>query len=304
MLLLEAKNICKSFSKQPAVQDISLQLKSGEVLGIIGESGCGKSTLARILTGLLTADSGALLFEGQPPESMTRKQRARWIQMMFQDSSAALHPRLRMGQALLEVLRSGRDLDKEAAAEELRAWLPKLDLPELILDCYPHQLSGGQKQRVCLLRALLLKPKVLVCDEPLTALDRMTQARVLQLLQSLRQELGFAIVFISHDITTVRALADRVAVMYAGLWMEYGSTPTVLQRPRHPYTHYLLQSLPKLYRDPELKLIPDFLETSILRPGAGCPLMLRCPFADAACVRMNAETEIDSFSACVHRGVF
>jgi len=303
MFLLEAKNICKSFSKQPAVQNISLYLKRGEVLGIIGESGCGKSTLARLLTGLLTADSGALLYEGQKPEAMTRAQRARWIQMMFQDSSAALHPRLRIGAALLEVLRSVRGLAAEAAVDELQAWLPKLDLPETVLECFPHQLSGGQKQRVCLLRALLLKPKVLVCDEPLTALDRMTQARVLQLLQNLRHELGFAIIFISHDITTVRTLADRVAVMYAGQWMECGPTQTVLKQPRHPYTHYLLQSLPKLYRDPLLKNIPDFHEASVSRPEVGCPLSYRCPFAEASCQHLIQEPVHEPFSACVRPNV-
>jgi oligopeptide/dipeptide ABC transporter ATP-binding protein len=303
VVLLEAKNICKSFAKQPAVQNISLQLKSGEVLGIIGESGCGKSTLARLLTGLLTVDSGALLYGGQRPEAMTRSERARWIQIMFQDSGAALHPRLRIGTALLEVLRTVRGLAAEAALAELQAWLAKMDLPPTILESFPHQLSGGQKQRVCLLRALLLKPKVLVCDEPLTALDRMTQARVLQLLQNLRQELGFSLIFISHDITTIRTLADRVAVMYAGQWMECGATETVLKQPRHPYTHYLLQSLPTLYRDPGLKRIPDFQEALALRPDSGCPLSFRCPFADTSCQQTKQQALHEPFTACVRPNV-
>lgn len=304
MLLLEARGLYKSFSRRAAVQNISLQLRVGEVLGIIGESGCGKSTLARLLTGLLSADAGDLLYEGKKPGSMTRVQRARWIQMMFQDSSAALHPRLRIGAVLLEVLRSVCSLSGDEALRELQAWLPKLDLPQEILERFPHQLSGGQKQRVCLLRALLLKPKVLVCDEPLTALDRMTQARVIHLIQGLREELGFAVIFISHDITTVRALADRVAVMYAGQWMECGPADKVLHRPQHPYTYYLLQSLPKLYRDPRMATIPDFREASTLHPEEGCPLSHRCPFAEASCKRPMSLPSRSDFSACVRPSVW
>jgi oligopeptide/dipeptide ABC transporter ATP-binding protein len=303
-MLLEARGLQKNFARRAAVRDLSLRLEAGEVLGIIGESGCGKSTLARLLTGLMHADGGELLYEGRDPKSMSRCERARWIQMMFQDSAAALHPRLRTGEALREVLRSVRSLSKQEAGQELDAWLPKLDLPIDVLDRFPHQLSGGQKQRVCLLRALLLKPKVLVCDEPLTALDRMTQARVLKLLQNLRAELGFAIVFISHDITTVRTLADRVAVMYAGQWMECGPAHDVLHAPQHPYTHYLLQSLPKLYRDPHLKGIPPFQEISAERPLEGCPLIPRCPFAEASCKRISAISSDSHQAACVKAGVF
>ncbi|HYX33271.1 MAG TPA: oligopeptide/dipeptide ABC transporter ATP-binding protein [Oligoflexus sp.] len=304
MLLLEAQDLSKSFARHPAVKGLSLQLHAGEVLGVLGESGCGKSTLARLLTGLLKPDSGTVVYEGQKPEAMSRRQRARWIQMMFQDSSAALHPRLRVGAALLEVLRTVCGLDRHAALQELQTWLPKMQLPASILERFPHQLSGGQKQRICLLRALILKPKVLVCDEPVTALDRMTQARVLQLIQNLRQELGFAVLFISHDITTVRTLADRVAVMYAGQWMECGPAEEVLNRPRHPYTQYLLQSLPKLYREPTLKLIPDFQEASKLRPNEGCPLSERCPFSQASCKHTSVVPAPGHFSSCVRPGVF
>jgi oligopeptide/dipeptide ABC transporter ATP-binding protein len=303
-MLLEAQGLHKNFARRAAVRDLSFQVKAGEVLGIIGESGCGKSTLARLLTGLLRPDRGRILYEGQTPDAMTRKDRARSIQMMFQDSAAALHPRLRLGTALLEVLQTVLGQSRENATEELRGWLPKLDLPQAVLERFPHQLSGGQKQRVCLLRALLLRPKVLVCDEPLTALDRMTQARVLQLLRDLRQELGFAMIFISHDITTVRTLADHVGVMYAGQWMEYGATEEVLKSPAHPYTQYLLQSLPKLYRDPHLKSIPAFQELSAERPATGCPLTLRCPFADASCAKMQTAVSRNRLVHCVKPGVF
>ncbi len=303
-MLLEAKGLHKKFSKLTVVRDLSLQLKAGEVLGIIGESGCGKSTLARLLTGLLNPDSGDLLYEGRRPATMSRLERARWIQIMFQDSAAALHPRLRIGDALREILVSVGGRSAKDARQDLEQWLPKMDLPVEVLERFPHQISGGQKQRVCLLRALLLKPKVLVCDEPLTALDRMTQARVLALLQELRSELGFAILFISHDITTVRSLADDVAVMYAGQWMEYGPAGAVLQSPQHPYTHYLLQSLPKLYRDPRLKSIPDFQELSPFHSETGCPLVSRCPFAEAACARIRAQPAKAHLVACVKAGMF
>jgi oligopeptide/dipeptide ABC transporter ATP-binding protein len=304
-MLLEAQGLHKTFAGRAAVHDLSFQLRAGEVLGIIGESGCGKSTLARLLTGLLSPDSGRILYEGQTPKAMTRRDRARWIQMMFQDSAAALHPRLRIGVAMLEVLQTVLGQTQDKAEAELKAWLPKLDLPLAVLDRFPHQLSGGQKQRVCLLRALLLKPKVLVCDEPLTALDRMTQARVLQLLRDLRQELGFAMIFISHDITTVRTLADHVGVMYAGQWMEYGVAGEVLKKPEHPYTQYLLQSLPKLYRDPHVKSIPPFHELAAARPASGCPLSFRCPFADSSCAQPVARSESRSrLVQCVKPGVF
>jgi oligopeptide/dipeptide ABC transporter ATP-binding protein len=303
-MLLEAKNLHKNFSRRPAIKDISLQLRAGEVLGIIGESGCGKSTLARLLIGLQKADAGEIFFEGRTPQTLTRRERARFIQIMFQDSAAALHPRLRVGDALREVLQTVSGYDAEAAAAELRAALPKLDLSHEILERFPHQLSGGQKQRICLLRALLLKPKVLVCDEPVTALDRMTQARVLQLLQNLRNELGFAIIFISHDISSVRTLADQVAVMYAGQWMEYGPAQDVLTFPRHPYTHYLLQSLPKLYRADDLRNIPDFREATAQEPQEGCPLALRCPFAEESCKEMRGAAREPHHVACVKAGVF
>jgi oligopeptide/dipeptide ABC transporter ATP-binding protein len=303
MLLLEAQGLSKTFGAHAAVRQLSLKLHAGEVLGIVGESGCGKSTLARLLTGLVTPDAGRILYAGKKPDSMSRLERARFIQMMFQDPAAALHPRLRVGKALGEVLQSVLRLSREAAAEELKGWLPRLDLPIEILNRFPHQLSGGQKQRICLLRALLLKPRVLVCDEPLTALDRMTQARVLQLLQNLQAELGFALVFISHDITTVRAIAHRVAVMYAGLWMECGPARAVLESPRHPYTHYLLQSLPKLYRDQKLKPIPDFQEASLRPPECGCPLVLRCPLATKLCQQQVPLTGSEHAVACVHEGV-
>lgn len=298
-MLLVAEGLTKIFAKKIAVQGIHLRLDEGEVFGIVGESGCGKSTLARLLTGLETPDAGHLSYAGSDPRTWTRVERARFIQLMFQDSGAALHPRRRIGSALCEVLQAVRGFSQNDALSLVKSWLPRLDLSLDVLLCYPHQLSGGQKQRVCLLRALLLEPKVLVCDEPLTALDRMNQSRVLSLFQTLRRELGFALIYISHDLLTVKQVADRVGVMYAGQWMEAGPAK-MLDRPQHPYTRLLLQSLPKLYRDPQKTVLKGFGEP-LPPPKTGCPLVGRCPLAIAACSQALPLPTGDAYSACIRQ---
>ncbi len=318
MILLEAQGLSKSFktSRWPffaspavaAVTNLSLDLKAGEVLGIVGESGCGKSTLVRILMGMIPADSGVVTLLGKPLPDVSRLEKAQAMQMIFQDPSSSLHPRLLVSEAINEVMRYGRGFSPKEAAEEILHLLTHLGLPQDVLDRYPHQLSGGQKQRVSLLRALAMKPSILICDEPLTALDRITQSRVLALLQKLRHELGLAMIFISHDLTTVRALADRVAVMYAGQWVESGPTGTVLAHPQHPYTRYLLQSLPKLYRQ-EVERIPDFLEVEQPSSSA-CPLAHRCPYVKVDCHQQSLFLKtlaVDSgehFSQCIRRDLF
>ncbi len=317
MLVLEARGLSKTFlaphklwqrgEKIPAVRSLSLTIKRGQVLGIVGESGCGKSTLARLLAGALQPDAGQLLWSGKTRSELTRMQKAQLVQLMFQDPGAALHPRRLVVDALLEPLRCVRKLSHAASTGELEAMLELLHLPREILRSYPNELSGGQKQRVCLARGLLLKPSVLICDEPLTALDRITQSAVLDLFAQLRLQLGLSLVFISHDLTTVAQIADEIAVMYAGQWMEQGDTQKLMAQPEHPYTHYLLQSLPKFYR-PSLASIPPFTE-SREAPTEACPLLGRCPFAgpechDPAYGLQNKDGSGFQGCACVRRGLW
>ena len=271
-----------------AVQDVSFDLQRGEVLGIVGESGSGKSTLAKLAMRLLEPTSGEILYEGRPIKSYkgsAQKDLRGDVQMVFQDPNASLNPSLTIGQSLLEPFvlhRRGNKLERHA---EIARLLDVVGLPATVLQRYPHELSGGQKQRVVIARALALKPKVLIADEAVAALDASVKAQIVNLLLDLQKELQLSIIFISHDLPMVQAMCDRVLVLYLGRLMEYAPRSAIAQGGMHPYTRALWKSSPAA--DPDQRLTDE--ETlggeipSPLHPPSGCVFHTRCPQAMERC---------------------
>ncbi len=267
-----------------AVAGVSLAVRKGEVLGIVGESGCGKSTLARMILGLLPPSSGTIRLGGRGLRSVPRRERARRMQPVFQDPYSSLNPRRRIA----DIVRLPLDVQGTGSADERRARaiavLDKVGLPQRYADSYPSQLSGGQRQRVAIARALVTGPEIVVCDEPTSALDVSVQSQILNLLMDLRRDLGLTYVFISHNLAVVEHLATRVAVMYLGRVVELAPTPEIFFAPRHPYTQALLASV--LTPEPGLGIPDAGLGDSSPDPldvPPGCPFHPRCPRAFAPC---------------------
>lgn len=271
-----------------ALTDATLEVKRGEIVGLVGESGCGKSTMARVLTGLQRPTEGEVLFHGRDLWEMTGAERRNdfgsAVGVVFQDPSTALNPRLTVRQILrdpLDVHRRGTREAREARVEEL---LDLVGLPGHSLAALPGQLSGGQRQRVAIARALALalEPELIVADEPTSALDVSVRAQVLNLLVDLRERLGLGMVFISHDIQTVRYLADRIAVLYLGRIVEEGRAADVAGAPSHPYTEALLSATPSLLEATQ-RIVLTGPVPSATNPPPGCPFSTRCWKADAEC---------------------
>jgi ABC-type oligopeptide transport system ATPase subunit len=252
--MLEVRNIRKTFHKGresvAAVDDVSLEIRQGEIHGLVGESGCGKSTLSRIIMQLLLPDSGSVILGGTDLTALPRREIRRHrldFQMVFQDPYASLNPRLTVFSTLAEALQQRhRGLKPPAVRERVATLLETVGLPARLMQRYPHEFSGGQRQRIAIARALAPEPRLIIADEPVSALDVSIQSQILNLLRHLQADLGLTMLFISHDLAVVRYLADRIAVMHRGRIVESGAANDVFDHPQQDYTRQLLNAVPKL----------------------------------------------------------
>jgi oligopeptide transport system ATP-binding protein len=272
-----------------AVDGVSLQLRQGEILGLVGESGCGKSTLARTILQLVPATDGAVLLEGRNLCALSREEMRRLrpaYQMVFQDPYASLNPRMTVYDALAEPMRVHGLMPRGEVPGRVAALMERVGLAPRHMRKYPHEFSGGQRQRIAIARALALRPRLIVADEPVSALDVSVQAQILNLLAGLCREEDLTLVLISHDLSVVKHLAHRIAVMYLGRIVELGEAAAVFDAPRHPYTQALVNAIP--IPDPHgehgrRRILLRGDPPSPMNPPPGCPFHPRCPHAVAAC---------------------
>ncbi len=282
-----------------AVRPLSLTVQRGETLGIVGESGCGKSTLARMLVGLLPPSAGRIEIEGAAPDRSDPAAFGRKIQYVFQDPVSSLNPRKTIREIVEAPLRHLHGMDRARRAARVREILEAVNLREEALERYPHEFSGGQAQRIGLARALAAEARILILDEPVSALDVSVQAQVLNLLADLKAAFGLTYIFISHDLAVVEAVSDRVAVLYFGSVVELGPARQVFARPRHPYTKLLADSAPAVGRPLHA---PEGKETELpdpLNPPPGCAFRPRCSRAEAACAERMPGLSEDAASTNV-----
>ena len=315
-ILIEAKNLTKEFStgkkgqKVHAVNDVNLTIYKGETLALVGESGCGKSTLGKTMIKLLDATSGNVIFKGQEITGMGEKEfrdiRPK-MQMVFQDPYASLNPRMTVRRIIAEplltyhVCRSGEELN--ARVMEL---MRDVGVPVEFINRYPHQFSGGQRQRIGIARALALNPELIICDEPVSALDVSVQSQVLNLLKDLQQEYQLTYLFIGHDLSVINFIADRVCVMFLGSICEIADKNDLYANPLHPYTGFLMDAIPQAdphMRDKNRKVITGEIPSPVNLPS-GCCFHTRCPYADDMCRQVKPELKDHGgrLCACHHAG--
>ena len=289
-----------------AVDRVSITVKKGETYGLVGESGCGKSTVGRLIAGLEPPSGGAIELDGRDLATLKGRDAVRIhrdVQMMFQDSYAAMDPRMRIDQILAEPMSIQKTGNARQIAERIMEILEQVGLTEEVLDRYPHEFSGGQLQRLGFARSLTLAPDLIVADEPVSALDVSVQAQVLNLMKDLQQELGLSYLFISHDLAVVQYMADRIGVMYLGRIVEEGPAHEVVKNPKHPYTKALIDSIP--VPDPEFKHDESAIKLtgeppSAVNPPEGCRFRPRCPFAGEECKVQPMLTDETHRVACHH----
>jgi oligopeptide/dipeptide ABC transporter ATP-binding protein len=314
--LLEVKGLTKHFPVEQgffsggnkvvrAVDDLNFSIAAGETLGLVGESGCGKSTTGKLIVQLLKPTAGELFFEGKEITGLTNREKralARDIQIIFQDPYASLNPRMTVEQIVAEPMKLHLDLSNQEREKEVLKLMETVGLPSFYRNRYPHEFSGGQRQRIGIARALALKPKLIVCDEPVSALDVSIQAQVLNLLDDLQEEFGLTYLFIAHGLNVVRHISDRVGVMYLGNMMEMAPAKPMYANPLHPYSQALLSAVP--IPDPKAEKNRILLEGDVpspINPPSGCRFHTRCPYATDRCRQETPklqEVEAEHFVAC------
>lgn len=310
-VLLKAEHLKKYF-KSPhgtvkAVDDVSLEIYEGETLALVGESGCGKSTLGRVILNLITPTSGTVTFDGTDITALhgktLRNMRAQ-MQLVFQDPFSSLDPRFTVGQIIAEPLQN-MGLSKQEQQKRVLELMDRVSLQPEHYSRYPHQFSGGQRQRIGIARALAPNPRLIVCDEPVSALDVSIQAQILNLLKKLQNQSNLTYLFISHDLAVVRYISDRVCVMFLGQICELCSTVEAYEKPLHPYTRMLIDSAPEpdpdFHREDRMLLQGEL--PSPVNPPAGCRFCTRCPFATDVCRTVHPELKeytLGHFCACHH----
>ncbi|TLS36260.1 ABC transporter ATP-binding protein [Pseudalkalibacillus caeni] len=317
MPLLEVNNLKQHFISKKgflsekrvvkAVDGVSLKVEKGKTLGVVGESGCGKSSLGRSILRLVQPTEGSVKFQGKEVtdlNALEMKKLRREMQIVFQDPYASLNPRSTIREILeapLKIHNVGNKKERKKVIEEL---VERIGIRKDQLNNYPHEFSGGQRQRIGIARALALNPKLIVADEPVSALDVSVQSQVLNLMLELQQEMDLSYLFISHDLSVVQHISDQVAVMYLGKIVEFGDVERIYNHPMHPYTQALLSALP--IPDPKQKRERIILEGDLpspINPPSGCPFHTRCPFATKECkevVPALEEKTDNHFAACIH----
>lgn len=295
--LLDARDLVRTFPVSGgwfgqqehvhALSGVSLEVEAGETLAVVGESGCGKSTLARCLVGLTDLTAGELIVDGAESRASLRRDALayhRFIQIVFQDPYASLNPRRTIQQSIVDALRLHRMCKRNEERTHAATLLQQVGLSDDYLGRYPHELSGGQRQRVCVARALAVSPKVLVCDEPVSALDVSIQAQIINMLKDIQRRSGIAYIFISHNLNLVLHISDRIAVMYLGQIVEIGTAETMRERMLHPYSRALFAATPVIGRHADER--PNLLSGDVpspIHPPSGCRFRTRCSMAAGIC---------------------
>jgi oligopeptide/dipeptide ABC transporter ATP-binding protein len=275
-----------------AVENVSFAIGAGRTLGLVGESGCGKTTVARMILKLLPSDAGRILFSGTDISGLSdgeMKPFRKQIQIIFQDPYGSLNPRMTVGQTIAEGLALAGVRGREPERERLEALLRMVGLSPAAVDRYPHEFSGGQRQRIGIARALSVEPALIICDEPVSALDVSIQAQIINLLKDLQDRLGLSYLFISHDLNVVGYICHDVAVMYRGRIMELAAADELFENPLHPYTHVLLAAVPdpEAGRGPAAVELPEDRPAAAPEPPEGCRYQLKCPGAEERCRRYD-----------------
>lgn len=298
MNLLEIKNLNVTYQTKKgligkiqtvhAVNNVSLDIQKGEILAIAGESGCGKSTLAKAIMKLVQSDSGEILLNGENVLNLKHnkdlKKFYQKVQMIFQNPYSSLNPKMKIGEILKEPLIINTDLKKEEITKIVEEKIEKGGLDKSALNLYPHEFSGGQRQRIAIARSLILNPEFIIADEPVSALDVSIQAQIINLLKQLKEDFNLTFLFISHDLSVIKYLSDRIAIMYLGEVVEIGRTEEIFQNPKHPYTKALLSSVPELNPQDEKERI--HLQGELPSPEnlpTGCKFHTRCPYVMEIC---------------------